>query len=153
MNDLDLYPYLLCHCHNKIQLPLSTHTEKVPSQTPWPQDGNLQTFWCPVCKRAYAYSIDNVLFRSVPSQVALQSIHDSAVFQFSLSCADDKCAGLVEVHAVLSKDSEKSYASNLVSKFFLWQTPCNTANHKHEGWSRETDLVDLKLDPDWAVLA
>jgi hypothetical protein len=154
MGDVTAFqPYLLCACGNHIQLPLTIPSENAPHQTPWPAGKEKQTFLCLQCMRSSEYSIATVLRNRIQTPEGLQSIRDSAVFQLALSCDYKGCAGLVEIHAVLRKDSERSIASSLAGRIYAVGIPCTKCSHRHNGPSIGRGALGFAIDQDWAVLA
>jgi hypothetical protein len=154
MDDVTAFqPYLVCSCGNRIELPLTIPSENAPHQTPWPAGKERQTFVCLQCMRASEYSRSSVLRSRIQTLEGLQSIRDSAVFQLALSCGHEGCAGLVEIHAVLPKDSEKSIAASLASKIYAADIPCTKCLYRHTGPSIGRGAIGFAIDQDWAVLA
>jgi hypothetical protein len=75
-----------------------------------------------------------------------------AVWKLSVPCGKDKCAGLIEIRAVMRKESSLEDAVGLAAKIYANDVPCNRELHRHTGPSIETLSPGFEIDQDWAVL-
>jgi len=144
--------YFICHgCWARIDIPLPIPLQTLPTQIPWPAGATEQNFLCFVCRQAMAYGREEFLANLNPSTSDSDICDSAAVFQFSLPCGIDNCAGLVEIHAVMSKDSSIADAVGFATKISAVAITCNRGIHTHSGPCVSASSVGFALDKEWTA--
>jgi hypothetical protein len=146
-------PYLVCSCHNQIGLPLTIPSENAQHQTPWPKGWPTQTFRCPVCRKASAYSRERVFRRPVQTQADLELVRDSEVRRISAQCGEKACSGLVQFLFVAPKDSSTIENAHVAVSTIFVDIPCTVGKHIHKGLSNDIGLHRCETDALWGDLA
>jgi hypothetical protein len=151
---MHVHRYLPCinGCLGKIYIPVPILPEKSHSRIPWPQDAQEQTFVCPVCSRATVYTRSNLLLDSTPTQGGPDLCTETAVFLLSVPCGTDNCAGLVEMHVVMPKDSDIESAASLAPRIFADSIPCTKGIHPHSGRCIGVSSIGFATDVKWGAL-
>jgi len=151
---MHVHRYLPCvnGCLGKIYIPVPILPEKSRSQIPWPPDVQEQTFVCPVCSRATVYTKPNLLLDLAPSPGGPDLCTETEVFLISVPCGIDKCAGLVEIHAVMPKDSSIENAANLAPRIYADSIPCTKGIHTHTGRCVGVSSIGFAVDLKWGAL-
>jgi hypothetical protein len=148
-----LHTFLACLCGARIHIPVAIPAGRSVSQIPWPKHGQSQNFACLLCRNVYVYSRTDIHRDSRPILEIHDLYTDWAVWKLSLPCGKDKCSGLIEVRAVMRKDSTIEQGFDLAARLYGHGLTCTKGIHTQTGPSISASAVGFAIDQDWAVLA
>ena len=144
--------YFPCLCGARIYAPLAISPETSRIQIPWPMGAEEQTFLCFQCKQARQYTRSNFLLDPAPSPVIPDICGTEAVHLLSLSCAIEKCRGLIQTHLVMKRGLSIADAAGFSTKIHFHGIPCNTNGHIHTGIFAESFCIRFEVAQEWMAL-
>ena len=113
--------YLWClnpKCSYPIWLPPSTRPDITCDHKPWPRDGMLKNFVCPICKHVSSRTVEELRCDPSPGAALLRKLRAAKLICIEIPCVIEGCKAHLLIHSIKGATKCKSAAGLSPA---LWQ--------------------------------